>query len=61
MSRDAGAAALVGLLETLMDDEPPLRVGERVELLPGAPVPRGSGLKPGAHGRVVVTDIGRDQ
>ena len=36
--------------------ERPLRVGDRVELLPGALVPRGSGLQPGDRGRVVVNN-----
>jgi hypothetical protein len=40
-----------------MDSDRPLREGERVELLPGAPVPQHQYyIKPGAQGRVVIMD-----
>ena len=39
-----------------MAKERPLREGDRVELLPGAPVPAHHALYPGARGRVVIVD-----
>ncbi len=36
--------------------ERPLREGDRVELLPGAPVPAHYHLPPGARGRIAVLD-----
>jgi hypothetical protein len=52
----------VAFLGPLMDSDRPLREGERVELLPGAPVPQHQYyIKPGAQGRVVITDEGLDE
>ena len=40
----------------VMAKERPLREGDRVELLPGAPVPARFYLHPGARGRVAIVD-----
>jgi hypothetical protein len=34
--------------------DPPLRVKDRVELLPGAPVPPQARVRPGTRGRIVI-------
>jgi hypothetical protein len=46
-----------------MHRDPPLRVKDRVELLPGAPVPPQVRVRPGDRGRIVVPgdpDLGAD-
>ena len=47
----------------MMHMDPPLRVKDLVELLPGAPVPPQARVQPGARGRIVVPgdpDLGAD-
>ena len=43
-----------------MRGEPPLREGDIVELLHGAPVPAHQALRPGAQGRIIVADAPTD-